>query len=163
MPKLNPEHIKETLELINQGPYFRHLNMDIVALDMGYCRVEVEVQNHHLNAFGGIHGGAYASILDTCAYWALYSEMPEDAGFITLDLQTNNLRACSSGKLICEGSVIKRGGSICLCESKIHNEEGKLMAQCTSKMFVSPTLQPIAAAIDALDPTRKLPPKFLED
>lgn len=163
MPKLNPEHVSEVLKLINQGPYFRLLDIDIVELDMGYCKVEVEMSRKHQNCFGGAHGGSYASILDTTAYWALYCEMPEDAGFITLDLQTNNLRGFNEGKVTCEGRVIKRGGSICLTESYLRDEQGRLLGQCTSKIFVAPTLQPISAAIDAMDPTTKLPPKFLED
>lgn len=160
---LNPAHVTEVLELINQGPYFRLLDLYIVELGMGYCKIEVEVQPKHNNCFGGIHGGAYASILDTAAYWALYCEMEEEAGFTTIDLQTNNLRSCTDGKLFCEGHVIKHGSSICLCEATIVDEKGRLMAQCTSKVFVSPTLQPIRAAIDSLDPTKKLPPKFLEE
>lgn len=38
-------------------------------------------------------GGVYESIMDTAAYWALYAEMPEDAGFITLDQNANLTRA----------------------------------------------------------------------
>lgn len=162
MRTLNPQHVSEVLKLINQGPYFVLLDMDIQEISEGYCKIVVDVKKKHLNAFGGIHGGAYASILDTAAYWALYCEMDEDAGFITIDLQTNNLRSLMEGRITCEGRVIKRGRNICLCESLIHDEKGRLMAQCTSKMFVSPTLQPISAAIDALDPSTELPPKFLD-
>ena len=36
--KLNPEHIEEVLKLINQGPYFRLLNIDILSLEEGASR-----------------------------------------------------------------------------------------------------------------------------
>lgn len=160
--KLNPEHVKEVLEIINQGPYFRLLDIDIEVLDMGYCRVSVNVSRKHNNCFGGIHGGAYASILDTAAYWALYCEMPENAGFTSLDLQTNNFRSITEGHVVCEARVIKRGSSICFSEATIVDDKGRLMAQGTSKIFVAPTLQPISAAIETLCPGRELPPKFLE-
>ena len=162
MPRLNPEHVEKVLELINQAPYFQLLNMDIKELSEGYCRMEVRLERKHLNAFGGIHGGAYASMLDTAAYWALYADLGEDDGFITLDLTSNNLRAVETGTLTVEGRVIKTGRSICLCEAEVHDEQGRLMAHCISKEFLSPTLQPISAAVRALG-GEPLPPKFLED
>lgn len=78
--KLNPEHIEEVLKLINQGPYFRLLNIDILSLEEGRCIVEADIERKHMNCFGGMHGGVYESIMDTAAYWALYAEMPENAG-----------------------------------------------------------------------------------
>lgn len=161
--KLNPAHIEEVLELINQGPYFQLLNIDIKVLDEGLCICEADIERKHMNCFGGMHGGVYESIMDTAAYWALYAEMPEDAGFITLDQTANLTRAVQEGTHVrCEGHVVKRGGSICICDAQMFDEKGRLLGMSTSKMFISPSLQPISAAIDDLDPTRKLPPKFIE-
>lgn len=159
--KLNPKHIEAVLELINQGPFFRQLDFDIEALDMNYARVTTTVARKHLNPFGGVCGGAYASILDVASYWALYAQLEEDAGFTTLDLQTNYLRAVNEGKMICEAHVTKSGRSICLCEAEVFDEAGHLLANATSKMFLSPAIQPIQAAIDSLDPNVALPPKFI--
>ncbi len=162
--KLNPAHIDEVLELINQGPYFRLLGIGIKALEEGRCLVEVDIERKHMNCFGGMHGGVYESIMDTAAYWALYAEMPEDAGFITLDQNANLTRAVQEGTHVhCEGRVVKRGGSICICEAKMFDEKDRLLGMSTSKMFISPNLQPISAAIDDLDPSRKLPVKFIEE
>lgn len=162
--KLNPEHIAEVIELINQGPYFQLLNIDIQVLEPGHCHVEANIERKHMNCFGGMHGGVYESIMDTAAYWALYAEMPEDAGFITLDQNANLVRAVQEDTHVrCEGRVVKRGGSICICEAEMFDDQDRLLGIATSKIFVSPSLQPISAAIDSLDPTRKLPPKFLPE
>ncbi len=161
MPRLNPEHTEKLIELINQSPYFQLLNMSLQEVDEGYCKVEMQLERKHLNAFGGIHGGAYASLLDTAAYWALYADLEEADGFTTLDLTSNNLRAIETGTLVAEGRVIKRGRSICLCEADIHDEQGQLMAHCISKQLVGPTLQPISAATATLGGA-PLPPKFLD-
>jgi uncharacterized protein (TIGR00369 family) len=162
--KLNPAHIEEVLELINQGPYFQLLNIDIQTLEEGRCHIEANIERKHMNCFGGMHGGVYESIMDTAAYWALYAEMPEEAGFITLDQNANLTRAVQEGtKVRCEGTVVKRGGSICICEAKMFDEKDRLLGTSTSKIFVAPSLQPISAAIDALDPSRKLPPKFIDE
>ena len=162
--KLNPKHIEEVIELINQGPYFQLLNIDIQVLEEGHCHVEANIERKHMNCFGGMHGGVYESIMDTAAYWALYAEMPEDAGFITLDQNANVVRAVQEDTHVrCEGRVVKRGGSICICEAEMFDDQDRLLGIATSKIFVSPGLQPISAAIDSLDPARKLPPKFLPE
>lgn len=160
MHTLNQAHIDAVLALINRAPYFQLLNMDIRELGMGYCKLVVEMETKHLNAFGGIHGGAYASMLDTAAYWAVYCEMDEDAGFTTIDIKTDNLRAKDSGTITVIGKSIKKGRSICLCEAEARDEAGNLLAFCTAKQFVGPTLQPISAAVESLG-SEHLPPKFL--
>ena len=161
MRKINQAHIDEVLVLINQAPYFKLLNMDIKELGISHCKIEVKVEQKHLNAFGGIHGGAYASILDTAAYWACYCEMDENQGFITLDLHSDNLRAIDSGVLSVVGKTIKVGRNICLCEAEARDEKGRLVASCISKQFVGKDLQPISAAVESLG-SKPLPPKFLD-
>ena len=162
MSRLNPAHVKRVIELANSSPYFQLLNLELQEMREGYCKAIVNLEHKHLNAFGGVHGGAYASMVDTASYWALYCDLPEEAGFITLDLTVDNLRAVDHGTIVIEGGVIKRGRSICLCEAEARDEQGRLLVHCLAKQFLSPTLQPISAAVRALgvDP---LPPKFLDD
>ena len=140
--KLNPEHIEEVLKLINQGPYFRLLNIDILSLEEGRCIVEADIERKHMNCFGGMHGGVYESIMDTAAYWALYAEMPENAGFITLDQNANLTHAVQEGTHAhCEGRVVKRGSSICICEAEMTDEKGRLLGLSTS---LHPACSPLA-------------------
>lgn len=163
MRRLNPAHIERVIELANQSPYFMLLNTRLVELREGYSRAVADLERKHLNAFGGVHGGAYASFVDCAAYWALYCELDENAGFITLDLTINNLRASSdSGTITIEGGVVKRGGTICLTEAEARDEQGRLLVHCLSKQLLSPTLQPISAAVRTIG-VEPLPPKFLED
>lgn len=160
MKTLNQAHIDAVIELANRSPYFQLLGMRLVEMREGYCKAEVDIEKKLLNAFGGIHGGAYASLVDTAAYWALYPELDEDAGFITLDLNVSNLRAVNAGRITVEGGVLKRGRNIALCEASAYDEAGRLLVHCTSKQFLSPTLQPISAAVRELA-SEPLPPKFI--
>lgn len=160
MKKLNPEHITALLDLINHGPYFRLLSMVVKELREGYARVEVSLEYKHLNPFGGLHGGVYASAIDTAAYWAIYCELDEDAGLISLDLNVDNLAAIKEGLLIVEGRRIKVGRTICSSEVTVTDEEGKLLAHGTSKQVVTRNLQSVQHAVQAMG-YAPLPPKFL--
>lgn len=160
MKTINPEHIKEIIDLINRGPYFVLLSMEVKELRVGYSRVEVNLENKHLNPFGGIHGGVYSSLIDTAAYWAVYCDIEEDTGYISLDVQVDNLAAVKDGYLIVEGKRIKAGRSICKAEATIKDSNGKYLAHGTSKQMVTPGLQTInQAAITA--GYKALPPKFI--
>lgn len=160
MKVINPEHIKGIIDLINRGPYFVLLSMEVKELNPGYSRVEVDLQNKHLNPFGGIHGGVYSSLIDTAAYWAVYCDVDEDAGYISLDVQVDNLAAVKEGYLVVEGKRIKVGRSICKAEATIRDINGKYLAHGTSKQMVTPGLQTINQAAAAMGYT-VLPSKFI--
>lgn len=147
MKTLNPEHIKEVLNLINHGPYFELLLMKVCELGIGYCKVEVDLETKHMNPFGAIHGGVYSSIIDTAAYWAVYCELEENAGFTSIDIKVDNLSMIKEGKIIVEGKSLKIGRSICLSEATAKDVNGKLLAHGTSKLMVIQGLQSINHAI----------------
>ncbi|NLL86305.1 MAG: PaaI family thioesterase, partial [Syntrophomonadaceae bacterium] len=71
MKTLNPEHIRAVMDLINQGPFFKLLSMKVCEIGLGYARVELDLEEKHLNPFGGVHGGVYSSLIDTVTYWAV--------------------------------------------------------------------------------------------
>jgi uncharacterized protein (TIGR00369 family) len=160
MNELNPKHVEAVLDLINQGPYFRHLSIVIKEVGVGYSLVELTIGNEHRNPFGGLHGGVYASVIDTAAYWAVYGEMDEDAGYITVDMKVDLLSPATSGKIIVKGNRIKMGKTICLAEATAFDETNKPLAHGTSKMMATPGVQTIKAAAEFMA-GGALPSKYL--
>lgn len=159
--RLNPEHLEQVKRLADNSPFLNLLGVKLVELDKDYCRTEVTVTPELLNAFGGIHGGAYAAMLDNASYWCLYCGMAEETGFTTIDLNVSDLRSVDEGLVITEGRAIKYGSTICLSEATSKDERGRILAHATSKFLVSPKLQPISAAV-RMAKADPLPPKFLD-
>ena len=159
MRMLNLDHIKAVTDLINRGPYFQLLSMEVRELSLGHSKVVVDLERKHLNPFGGIHGGVYSSLIDTAAYWAVYCDIEENAGLISLDVQVDMLSAVKDGLLIVEGKRIKAGRSICKAEATITDTNGKLLAHGASKQMVVPGVQTINQAVLSLG-YQSLPPKF---
>ncbi|MBI4800105.1 MAG: PaaI family thioesterase [Desulfarculus sp.] len=160
MPTLNPQHVRAVIELINQSPFFRHLSMPVKDIGPGYSLVELDIGRQHLNPFGGLHGGVYASAIDTAAYWAVYCELAEDLGLITLDLKVDYLAPVRAGKMVIKGRRIKIGKTICLAEAIAMDQNDKWLAHGVSKMMVTPGLQTVTDAL-AFMGQAQLPPKFL--
>src|SRR5512139_1465455 len=160
MLELNPDHVNAVMDIINRGLYFRHLSMPVKEIGVGYSLVELEIGNEHMNPFGGLHGGAYASAIDTAAYWAVYCELDEDVGLISLDLKVDYLAPANAGKLIIKGRSIKIGKTICLAEATAFDQNDKWLAHGISKMMVTQGLQTIRDALDFVG-AEHLPPKFI--
>lgn len=160
MPSLNPDHVKAVIEAINNGPFLKHLSMTVKDLDMGSCLVELEIGEEHLNPFGGLHGGVYAAAIDTAAYWAVYCEVDENVGMISIDLKVDYLAAFRTGRLITKGRSIKIGKTICLAEAGVFDENDKWLAHGISKMMVTKRMQTMKNVTDFLNELN-LPPKFI--
>ena len=122
--------------------------------------MEIVLDHKHLNPFGGIHGGVYASVIDTAAFWSVYSELNEDAGLITIDLKIDFLSPVKNGTLIVKGNRIKVGRTICLAEATVTDKKGKMLAHGSSKMMVSTEFQTIRDALKFTG-ANDLPPKFI--
>jgi len=160
MKELNKKHIEAVIKLINNSPYFSLLSINVCTIEYGYCKIEVSLEEKHLNPFGGLHGGVYSSAIDTAAYWAVYGSVDEDTGLISIDLHVDNISSVQKGKLIVEGKQIKAGRTICFSEGIIKDEDGKLLAHGISKLLVTNNLQTINHAAMAMG-YEALPVKFI--
>ena len=160
MPSLNPAHVKAVINAINKGPFFKHLSMVVKEIGTGYSVVELKVGPEHMNPFGGLHGGAYASVVDTAAYWAVYCELEEDLGLISIDLKIDYMGPIKEGVVMSKGRSIKIGKSMCLAEASATDENGKWLAHGTSKMMVTKGLQKIEDAL-TFTGSKAMPAKFI--
>jgi len=136
MRNLNPEYVEAVGKHLNSCPYFSLLSMEIRGLSWGQAQIEVLVQEKHLQPFGMVHGGVFASLLDAAAFWAVYTQVPDDLGMTTVELKLNYLAPLSSGRMIARGKSLRVGKTLCLGEASIVNEEETLLAHGTSTMMI---------------------------
>lgn len=162
MKKLNPAHIDAMREMIANAPYMHMLNMNITRLDYGVCDMEVPIIEGHLHAYRAIHGGVYAGVIDTAAYWACYPEMEEDEGFVSLDLTVHNLASVKEGTLFVEGRTIEMGKTMLIAEAKVKDARGRVLAYGSSKLMRKPGLKTATQMTEILG-LPPLPVKFLAD
>lgn len=159
MPELNPEHLKSVIDIINKGPFLGHMSMMVTELGVGYSKVVAEIGRKHMNPFGGLHGGVYASVIDTAAYWSAYCDLPENQGLVSIDIKVDFLAPVFDQTVIVEGKRVKSGKTIYLAEAQMLNENGKLVAHGTSKLMVVHNKQTINEVIEFVSADR-LPSKF---
>ena len=151
--KFNPAHTEAIAKIVNTSPYILLLSMELKRLDRGESRIDIETGQKHLQPYGIVHGGVYASLIDAAAYWAVYAGIDEIVGLTTVELKVNYLSPVSKGRLIGKGKSIKIGKTICLGEASIEDEKGNLVAHGTSTLMVLNSLK--------IEGQSQLPPKFL--
>jgi len=162
MPTLNPDHLKSVMDLINEGPFFRHMSMMVTELGVGYSKVVAEISRKHMNPFGALHGGVYSSVIDTAAYWSAYCDLPEEQGLVSIDLKVDFLSPVLDQIVFVKGKRVKAGRTIYLAEAQMFSDKGKLVAHGTSKLMALDNKQTMSDVVDYVS-ADKLPPKFVKD
>ena len=135
----NPEYILRVNQLVNRCPYFQLLSMKILDVGIGYSHLEIVLAEKHLQPFGFVHGGVFASIIDAAAFWAIFYEVEDQkAGVTTVDLKLNYLAPALSGRLTAKGRQIKLGKTLGYAEAEVVDESGRILAHGTSTVIILP-------------------------
>ena len=92
----------------------------------------------HLNPMGGIHGGWYATLLDSALGCAVHTMMPPGRGYTTAELGVNLVRAINgkAPRVRAEGKVIHCGRQLATAEARLVGPDGTLYAHATTTCLV---------------------------
>jgi uncharacterized protein (TIGR00369 family) len=92
----------------------------------------------HLNPLGTIHGGWYATLLDSALGCAVHTMLPAGRGYTTAQLGVNLVRAIGSKapRVRAEGKVIHCGRQLATAEARLYGPDGTLYAHATTTCLV---------------------------
>lgn len=114
--------------------------MDFVLVEVGEGRAVFQgtPQLKHYNPLGSVHGGWYATLLDSAVGCAVHTTMPIGKAYTTAELSVNIVRAAShkSGPLRAIGTVVHSGRQLATAEGRIVGADGKLYAHATTTCLV---------------------------
>jgi len=92
----------------------------------------------HLNPMGTIHGGWYATLLDSALGCAVQTMLPAGRGYTTAELGVNLVRAIGPKvlRVRAEGKVIHCGKQLATAEARLFGPDGTLYAHATTTCLV---------------------------
>jgi uncharacterized protein (TIGR00369 family) len=92
----------------------------------------------HLNPMGSVHGGWYATLLDSALGCAVHTMMPVGRAYTTAELSVNLVRGATPGKepLRAIGKVLHCGKQLATAEGRIVDAAGRLYAHATTTCIV---------------------------
>ena len=95
-------------------------------------------QRMHYNPLGSVHGGWYATLLDSALGCAVHTVLEAGQGYTTAELGIHIVRAASerSGPLRAIGQVVYAGRQLATAEARIVDAAGKLYAHGSTTCLV---------------------------
>ena len=120
-------------------PIAQTLDFLLVDIGAGTAVFQGRPGPRHLNPMGGIHGGWYATLLDSALGCAVHTMMPLGRGYTTAELSVNLVRAIVPAKVPrvrAIGQVLHCGRQLATAEARIVGPDGTLYAHGTTTCLV---------------------------
>ncbi len=97
------------------------LDFGLAELEEGRAVFTAEPAEFHYNPIGLVHGGLAATLLDSAMGCAVHSTLPAGAGYTTLEIKVNYVRALTAetGPVRCEARAIHVGGRTATAEGRV--------------------------------------------
>jgi len=114
------------------------LDFALLSVAKGEAVFQGTPQLKHYNPLGSVHGGWYATLLDSALGCAVHTMLEAGQGYTTAELGINIVRAANmkSDPLRAIGTVIHCGRQLATAEARIVGADGKLYAHGTTTCLV---------------------------
>lgn len=133
----------ETLQAMLRGelpfpPIARTLNFQLLEVEAGRAVFQGAPGPDHFNPMGGIHGGWYATLLDSALGCAVHTMMPPGRGYTTAELGVNLVRAIGPKvqRVRAEAKIVHCGRQLATAEARLYGPDGTLYAHGTTTCLV---------------------------
>ena len=119
-------------------PIARTLDFQLLEVGEGRAVFQGKPGFDHFNPMGGIHGGWYATLLDSALGCAVHTLMPPGRGYTTAELGVNLVKAISPKvqRVRAEGKVLHCGRQLATAEARLYGPDGTLYAHATTTCLV---------------------------
>jgi uncharacterized protein (TIGR00369 family) len=114
------------------------LDFDLVDVDEGRAVFAGVPGKHAYNPMGIVHGGYFATLLDSACGCAVHSRLSAQQAYTTLELKVAFHKAMTheTGRVRAEGRVLTIGRRVAFTEATLTDGEGRLYASATSTLLV---------------------------
>jgi uncharacterized protein (TIGR00369 family) len=92
------------------------------------------------HALGGIHGGIFATMLDNAGWFTAALAHEDSCWLATAEMSIHFLRPARATTLRAEGWLIKAGTRQDVCEMRLFDQAGELLAHATGTFTVLPNV-----------------------
>jgi uncharacterized protein (TIGR00369 family) len=114
--------------------------LDFILVDAspGVAIFQGRPQPRHYNPMGTVHGGWFATLLDSALGCAVAAALPAGKAYTTLELKVNIVRALTDKVPLvrAEGRTVHVGGQTATAEARLVGPDGKLYAHGSTTCLV---------------------------
>ncbi|MEX3105538.1 PaaI family thioesterase [Streptomyces sp. V2] len=122
------------------APIAATLDFTLDEAEKGRVVFSIVPREDHYNPIGSVHGGVYATLLDSAAGCAVQSVLPPETGYTSLDLTVKFLRRITkdTGRVRAVGTVLHSGRTTALAQAVLLDEADRALAHATSSCLIFP-------------------------
>src|ERR1700749_503655 len=119
-------------------PVMRALDFDGISFGEGRAVFRLTPREFHYNPLGTVHGGVFATLLDSACGCAVHTTLPAGVFYTSLDLSVKFLRPVTveTGPLPAEAAVVPLAGRTPPAEARITDAAGKVYVTATSSCLL---------------------------
>jgi uncharacterized protein (TIGR00369 family) len=129
------ERIERLLQMYERARLGRHLGMRLRFED-GRAVVELPHAPHLDHALGGIHGGVFATLIDTAAWFAV--AVHYETWIATIEFHTRLLEAVRGEGLVATGTLVRAGRRLATATAEVRTASGTTAAFGSASFTVTP-------------------------
>lgn len=120
--------------LAPRPPISETMDFMLVSVADGEAVFQGRPQFKHYNPLGSVHGGWFATLLDSALGCAVHTTLPPGRGYTTLEFKINLVRALSDRVPLVRaiGRVVHRGRQVTTAEADLVGHDGKLYAHAST-------------------------------
>ena len=96
----------------------------------------MSVRPEYLQGGRAMQGGLIVALADEAIAHAMMTQLNPDEGLTTIELKSNFLSGVSSGELVAEASVFKKGRNLMIGDCLVTNEAGKNICRVSATFML---------------------------
>lgn len=149
---MNAERIGQLLRMFNQvAPIARYLGMTLSFTDKGRAVVDLPYNPNLDHALDGVHGGVYATLLDSAGWFTAAAAHDTGRWLATSEMSVHFLAPVARTSLRAVGRLIKQGKRQDVAEMHLYDGQGRLVGHGTGTFIVLPNV-PLSTVLGPDDP-----------
>lgn len=138
---MRKERIDEYIKTFREkSPITSFFGMELSFTDGGSAVVDLPYNPNLDHGFGGIHGGVYATLMDTAGWYTAVATQDEDCWVATAELSMHLLEPVKQTSLRAVGRLIKSGKRQNIVEVFLYDANQRLVGHATGTFMILPHL-----------------------
>lgn len=123
---------------IPRAPMADTLDFALVHVEPGIAVFQGRPLAKHYNPFGTVHGGWFATLLDSAMGCAVQTTLPAGKAYTTMEFRVNLVRPLSDAvpRVRAEGKIVHAGRQVAVAEGRLAGPDGKLYAHGTTTCLI---------------------------
>ena len=123
------------------APIAQTLDFMLVEVEPGRAVFQGRPLLRHYNPLGSVHGGWFATLLDSALGCAVHSTLEAGRGYTTVELKVNIVRPLTDQVPLvrADGNVIHLGRRMATADARLTGPDGKLYAHASTTCFLFDT------------------------